>query len=517
MNSWRILLVDDDDVDCTSIQRIAAKSDFVIDSTSDLSGARRALAHSRYDCVLLDLSLPDGNGLELLESLETTPVIVLTGTDDGKEAQDAIRQGAQDYLIKGRIDKDTLMRAIRYAIERKQVIKLRSSLEHTNRLVALGQMAASVAHEINNPAALVSANLEIISTLLRMSLDDSAIDVSARIGKISESLLVVEESMSGMRRIGDIVRRMQRFARRPDENDPVDHVDILEVIRWSVALTKPQLGNEVRLRVVSNGSIPHFAGRAGQLTQVFSNLTTNAVYAIKETHGSGSVGIDVSRRSDHILISVEDDGPGIPDKVKSRVTEAFFTTKPPGIGTGLGMAVAAEIVHSHNGQIRILDRNGGGARVEVSIPIETGLTVTPTAPDHLVCEEHLPSLRVLIVDDEEPLCRAYKRMLAPHQVLTTDGAGAVHLLRENQDFDVIVCDLMMPEYDGVAVYDEVKHHSPSLQDKFIFCTGGAVNERSRSLISRATNPILEKPVSRMQLLHAIAQVTTAHQVVSRRN
>lgn len=520
----RILIVDDDDVDRMVVRRAAAKSMLNIDlvEASDLRSGAEELKRGNLDCVLVDLHLPDGEGLELLRVAPSVPMLVLTGADPGRAAE-ALSAGAQDYIVKEAINPVMLARTIRYAMERKQAERMRSQLAHADRLASLGRLAASVAHEINNPAAFVFANLTTLGGHLEIlaeaaqawsqweSLSD---ELRGRVEAINREELsaLVHESQMGVTRIREIVRQLRNFARGSDEDEDVAEVRLNEVIEWAAALTRNEVQHRASFQVELDGALPTFKGRAGKIAQVATNLILNAAQAIPEGDVAGNVVRVITRRGEgSAQLIVEDSGPGMAPRVKERALEPFFTTKAPGEGTGLGLPIALEIVRTHGGTMVFDDRPGGGARIVVTIPSETGLEVAkPIESGIPPAQDPSVNLRIMLIDDEAPIRRAYVRLLRPHRVDAFTADEALEIIEERQDeYDLILCDLMMPGRDGIDVFEELGRIDLGLQERVVFCTGGAFGDRARGFLESVPNLVLEKPVSRDAILAAARSIRAA--------
>ncbi|MEM9195870.1 MAG: ATP-binding protein, partial [Myxococcota bacterium] len=195
--------------------------------------------------------------------------------------------------------------------------------------------------------------------------------------------------------------------------------------------------------------------------------------------------------------TVEDSGRGVPQNLQDRIFDPFFTTKGEEVGTGLGLSLCAEIVKQHNGQIRVDDSPGlGGARFTVSLPIDTKLRVSRPSVGPLVLGLQ-GRARVLLVDDERSLLRAYKRILsAEHDVTAVESATeALGVIEKDRAFDIIICDLMMPDVDGAQFFERLGGIDASLQDRVVFCTGGAVTPRAQRVVQNYPERIYEKPLS----------------------
>ncbi len=366
----------------------------------------------------------------------------------------------------------------------------------SEKLASIGMLAAGVAHEINNPASFVLANMDALGTLLgalRERLDGDP--------RLFEAMTILQESKEGMARIYRIVRDLHSFSRVDDE--PTATSDINAAIESALTM----LRNELRYRTVVERELhaeQPVRVSAARLGQVFLNLIINAAHALPEGNLKGNR-LKVRSRDDgpFVVVEIEDNGPGIPIEVMPRIFESFFTTKPAGVGTGLGLAISREIIRSVGGELEAESQPGKGALFRVKVPALEGARpdeVTPT-PLPMVRRRR----RLLAVDDEALLLKAYRRMLSEHHdVETRVGAReALALFESDRHFDVVLCDLQMPEVSGAELYASVKTQWPELAERFVFITGGAFSPEARRFLDETAVARIHKPVHVAELLELI--------------
>ena len=364
--------------------------------------------------------------------------------------------------------------------ERKE---LQARLVLAERMASLGTLAGGVAHEINNPLAFILSNLSFVADELSRLTPPGA-----------ELQLAIRDAQDGAVRVRDIVQGLKAFS-RPDE--PCNQtVDVREVLRSTMKLAQNEIRHRARL-VVDLGEVPPVAGSVNRLGQVFVNLLVNAAQAIPEGHAERNE-IRVSARMSEdgrVLVEISDTGRGIPRDILPRVFEPFFTTKPVGVGTGLGLSICHGIVTGLGGEIRAESWPEKGTTFRVFLPLASAVCVA--APVALQPPPGGAPLRgrVLVIDDEEGVGRVIQRILAGTYVVMTDTSAAAALARLRCDpgFDVILCDLMMPEMTGMELHDEILRTAPELAERLVFLTGGAFTDRARSFLERVPNARLEKP------------------------
>ncbi len=408
----------------------------------------------------------------------------------------------------------TMIRDVDERVKREQDLEssyaalrdAQAQLLHASQLATMGQLAAGVAHEINNPVNYVDINL----SLMREKLDAlgeriEPTDARAR-SLIEEMRELCDQSREGAERIASITRDLRTYGRLQGEDLAL--VDVPEIVRTAVRMAQNEVRHVGEL-ATRFSDVPPVLGSGAKLGQVVMNLLMNAAHAIAAAPRSDGhqICVSVSRDGDAVRIVVSDTGTGIPEALRAKVFEPFFTTKPVGHGTGLGLSLCAEIVRQHQGTMRIDSVDGQGASVEVRLPAAQRHP-EPRASQPPVVEHVGRSLRVLLIDDEPEIRRAFTRVLKKqHEVIAVDGgAAAVALLAQDAAFDVIVCDLMMPNLDGADVFAHVEGLDVELSKRMLFVSGGAVSGRTRKFWKRMGDRVLEKPVKPDELTDAVMRL-----------
>jgi two-component system cell cycle sensor histidine kinase/response regulator CckA len=349
---FRVLLVEDDPAFVRflrdSLPTLAAELELTV--ATRLSAAVDALSTGSFDAVLLDLNLPDSSGLPTLQHLTSVdprvPVVVLTGIDDARLARDAVRLGAQDWLTKGSPDPELVVRALRYATERK---RLTDGLIRSQKLEAIGQLARNVAHEFNNLLTTIIGNAALAAT------SDEPRSRTNALGEIEQAA-----------QRGALLTRQRLGLARP-RAAALALADVKQAITTVHDLCVAVLPRHVTLQL----DVPETAWvplAQEQLEQVLLNLVLNARDAMPRG-GTITIAAEASAAAaaKNVNISVSDTGTGIHPDALPHLFEPFFTTKGAA-GTGLGLMIAKELVENAGGTIRIESTYGEGSRVLIDLP-----------------------------------------------------------------------------------------------------------------------------------------------------
>jgi PAS domain S-box-containing protein len=355
----------------------------------------------------------------------------------------------------------------------------------SDRMASIGMLAAGVAHEINNPLAAIMANLELAHRDLTAQAPDSEL-----VDMLNDARIAAE-------RVRLIVRDLKIFSRHEEvRSGPVDVNRVLESsirMAWNEIRHRAQLQKDFAPNLVVQGA-------ESRLGQVFLNLMVNAAQAIPEGKVESHL-IRVTSRIDErgwVCVEVSDSGSGITADQLGQLFRPFFTTKPEGIGTGLGLVICHRIVTALGGEIQVESKPGQGSTFRVLLPPAHGTAASPqpTAPAPAPRRA-----RVLVVDDEPQLAPAIGRMLeAEHEVsINTSAADALGRVLGGERFDLILCDLMMPQMTGMQLHAALVEKAPTQAERMVFLTGGAFTPGARAFLEAVPNEYLEKPFDREQL------------------
>jgi len=357
-----------------------------------------------------------------------------------------------------------------------------AQLISADRMASIGMLAAGVAHEINNPLAAVISNLELVNA----SPEDEERETRAA---------CLKDSLEAAHRIRAIVRDLKVFSRsEADETTPVDVAVVLDStlrLAWNEIRHRAQVSRHFR-------PVPLVKANESRLGQVFLNLIVNAAQAINEGRADANeIRVSTALRDGWVTVEIADTGSGMSDEVQRRLFAPFFTTKVPGHGTGLGLSICKRIVSSLGGDIRVSSRIGRGSTFTVRLPAcpPSAAPAKPIKGGAPMTRGATERGRVLVVDDDRVVLTAIERLLtSEHDVVTASSAAeALTLVRGGASFDVILCDLMMPQMTGIDLYLALEETHPEESQRMIFLTGGAFTKRAEDFVLETENLTLEKP------------------------
>jgi two-component system cell cycle sensor histidine kinase/response regulator CckA len=409
--------------------------------------------------------------------------------------------------------------------------RLHAMLSQQDRLASMGMLAAGVAHEINNPLAYVLHNVEALAeqlprvaaaversfvalravlpddALATVVADDTALLTPAGLKEIVER---TRETLEGIFRIRTIAKAIGAFSRV--ESMECSRVDLNYAIECATVMALNDIKFRARL-ATEFGVLPLVWASEGKLSQVFLNLLINASQAI----GEGDVQHNLIQirtwcENEYVFAEVRDTGKGIPAENLARVFEPFFTTKAIGVGSGLGLAICRNIIGEFGGDIRVESKIGVGTCFVIRLPLKKGMSDAPIpAPSSMLPELYGVRGRVLVVDDEQAIRTVVVRMLKGEHDLVTAASGeaAQAILERDQDFDVILCDLMMPDKTGMELHEWLLARYPALATRVVFLSGGAFTDRASAYVTGTGNLRIEKPYDPAKLKRLVAELVTA--------
>ncbi len=369
-----------------------------------------------------------------------------------------------------------------------------AQLVQAGKMAAVGTLAAGVGHEINNPLSYIVSNLEHAceeADALMKRLEQGPEDVRERLREMEQ---VLREALMGADRVRRIVRDLKTFSRQ--DEDTRGPVDLRAVMDSAAKLAAGELRPRAQL-VRDYTEVPRVEGNEARLAQVFLNLIINAAQALPEGKPEQNEVRLVTRSvgEEFVAAEVHDTGSGIPPEVVGRIFDPFFTTKPVGVGTGLGLALCHAFITSMGGRIEVESQVGRGTMFRVTLPVARGEAAQASRAVEFKKGVSMRG-RVLVVDDDPLVSSALRRTLSrEHDVeVVVSSRRALEMLTSPQGiYDVILCDLMMPEMTGMELHAQLDATVPERAQRMVFVTGGAYTPAAQSFLERVSNPRLEKP------------------------
>lgn len=431
--------------------------------------------------------------------------MVETGAAEGLERERFMRRDGTHFeaeVVAFPLVFDGKPSLLAVATDATESAKLRAQLIHSDRLASIGLLAAGVAHEINNPLAYVLPNLERLAEgLASPSPDLAALQDNVR------------GALDGVRRVQKIVRDLGSFAR--EARDDTTATDVDATVESALLLAESEL--RFRARVTRDlAARSRVRANEGRLVQVLLNLVVNAAHAIPEGDAAAhEVKVTTRDAPGEVRITVSDTGEGIAREHLPRLFDPFFTTKAPGAGSGLGLSVCQSIVSSFGGRIEVDSTRGVGSAFTVVLPAVAATAPTPPAPPPSAPPRaRSVRPRLLLVDDERNVRSVLEALLKGRYDVTPVASvpEARARITESGDWQLILCDLMMPEVTGMDLYDWVEQEHRALASRMVFMTGGAFTERARELLDRLPDRWIEKPFDFEQLMALLDRLCEAQGV-----
>ena len=476
------------------------------------------------DAITQAIGILDGRGVvrranRAFAALVGTPVTALPGrawptlfppgwaeplarvlADPGAAGSSEIRQDRRIYTATAlRLTGETDGSAVLLIEDHTETRRLQEHLIQSEKLTAIGQLIAGVAHELNNPLASV------------LGFADFLVEAGDTPAALAEPLRVIQQEAQ---RAASIVKNLLSFARRQERER--QRLGIGAILQRTVALLKNQLlGLNVELLLSADGGLPEIECNPTQLQQVFVNLVNNAAQAIAATGRPGTVTVHARRWLDGVAVDVADDGPGIPEALHAKVFEPFFTTKAEGEGTGLGLAICQGIVKEPGGRMTLASGPGAGATFTVELPAGRESAAADAAPTRASSATG----RVLVVDDEPHIRHYMRATLAAwgHEVdVAGDGEDALKRALE-RGYDVIITDVRMPKLGGRELYERLLGEAPAVAARVVFATGDTVRDDTMAFLERCGRPFLHKPFKLAELRSVLAAALSKEQAPDRRS
>jgi len=412
-----------------------------------------------------------------------------------------VRPGGEVRLVRSRgvpeVDADDVVTSLfGVFLDITEERRIEESMRRSERMASIGTMAAGIAHEINNPLSYVLGNLQLLHEDLAELADEVGADAVAPLREM------LADSTEGAMRIRKIVDGVRSFT-RVEEAD-AQAVDANAAVGAAVSFAEHQLKVRAQLELDLQATRPAWIDET-QLVQVLVNLLVNAAQALPEgCAAQHTVRVATADDGGFVSIHVADSGPGVPVELRDRIFDPFYTTKPVGAGTGLGLSICHSIIVESGGTIE-LESSERGASFCIRLPVaalspDSEQVATPAA-----AASSLPNL--LVVDDEPAvrhmLSRALKKQFSVEQA--SSGREALERVEAGAPFDLILCDVMMPEVTGLDVLERLREVAPGMVPRLVFATGGSFSDDVRDEMRRDGVEVVRKPIEVGALREQLAQ------------
>ncbi|MBW1859548.1 MAG: GAF domain-containing protein [Deltaproteobacteria bacterium] len=369
----------------------------------------------------------------------------------------------------------------------------RQQVIQADKLSALGQLIAGVAHELNNPLTTIIGRTEIMLT------ETEEEKTVSDLGQI----------LSQGQRAAKIVKNLLSFARQASPEKQMCNLNdilrsVLDMLEYDFRV------NNIEVKAELDPQLPETMADPSQIQQVFVNIVNNAHQAMKEREESGVLTVRTGHDGDRLRIEIGDTGPGIPLDQQNHIFEPFYTTKSDTKGTGLGLSISYGIVKAHGGKMEFRSTTGEETTFIVELPVVAESTAGSVEEAHEVELSKLDIQKVLVVDDEESITDLITEILTREGCeVTAVTAGELALQKiQEEAYDLIVCDLRMPGMDGREVYNQVKQIKPQLTRRFFFLTGD-ISDESLAFLKSSDRPYLMKPFTREAFMEALERARSA--------
>ena len=528
----KILVIEDEQRLRRNLQLLLESEGYTVSAAADGHEGILLLSQEPYDVVITDIMMEGINGFQVMEHVAAhspeTQTIVITGYASTESATEALRKGAYDYIAKPfeidmiifslerAFEKVRLQRALAQHTEaleervaertqalvdtnqqlQQSLLALHSAqdqLIQTEKLSALGELIAGFAHEVTNPLTSVLGYSELLTEF-----NDCSPDVCAMLEKIRQEAM----------RCHHIVQNLLGFARKKKLEK--DYLDLKTLCLQTLDLLAYQLKvNNITTATSLEENLPWTMADRHQIQQVLVNILSNAYHAMTEHQGHGHLTISTSHDRDWIYIKITDTGPGIPAEHLRRIFDPFYTTRAQ--GTGLGLSLSYGLIKEHGGDITATSPPGAGATFTIALPIITDI-VPPSVPHAAVHPSITATKKALVIDDEPYLAQmvvSTLRSLGHEAEAVFSGQEASKKLATTMPdaaYDLIICDMKMPEMDGRQIYHLIESTYPTLLSRLMFSTGDTVSQENHQFLQGTGCHFLQKPFLRAEFSRVVSHV-----------
>jgi two-component system cell cycle sensor histidine kinase/response regulator CckA len=468
-----------------------------------------ALENDNIDLILSDYTLPDFDGLSALQIAHAEqpdlPLIFVSGTLGEEQAIDSLKSGATDYVLKEHLTRlaPSVRRAMQEVEERTERRHLEARFIEAQKMEAIGLLAGGVAHDFNNMLSVIMGYSDLIK---------SDLGQDSPLRKYTEEIRLASERAAGL------TRQLLVFSRNQTVQSIV--LDLNEVVKDSDNMLRRLIDENIEMVLVPEKQIGRVKADPGYIGQVLMNLVVNArdamPYGGKLTIATSNVSLGKNHScahtgalpGDYVLLSISDTGTGMTEEVKARLFEAFFTTKPSGKGTGLGLATCQTIVRQSDGHIDVISEIGKGTIFQIYFPrVEESLDAAAKPVEAGPLPRGTETL--LVVEDDQSLRHLARGVLEVqgYDVLTApNGQDALRVVREHKGppIRLVISDVIMPLMGGKVMAEWLKTTYPDL--KILFTSGYTDGAIARHGVLEAEVAFLPKPYNRVTFLRKVREM-----------
>ena len=491
----RTLVVEDSRSMRQLLEHLLTERGHQVEAVSSAEEALERFDEAPFDFLIADWTLPGQSGVELTRTVRARPdgqavfILMVTGRSGADDLAEVLDAGASDFVAKPvspRLLETRLAIAERFIRAEESRRRMREHLLLTDRLASVGTLAAGMAHELNNPLAFVLSNLRLTQE------DLSRLDVE-RTAQLQQQLA---DALDGAERMARIVRDLHAFS--SGVNGATDEVAPQEAVTAAVRLCWNELRHRVRLEQTL-GPVPDVRAPQGVVAQVVLKLLLHAIGSLGDEAEAHRLFVATSTTGDgRARISIGHDGPPIEVERMPSLFDPHFTPPESNEPSGLGLAISKNLVERIGGTLEVESSAEHGTHFHVSLP-PAGLTRSSIPPKPT--DGPTPRrARVVIIDDEPMLGRSLHRVLRKHDVSVFESGGsALAHLSDGEDPDLILCDLMMPEMNGMQFFEALRDARPDLRSRVTFMTGGAFTPKAAEFVRQSGRPVLAKPFDLVEI------------------
>lgn len=407
---------------------------------------------------------------------------------DNKEDWTAFLRAIEAAYVQAQEDRYLLERSLeisseemRQEIERNK--KMSIQLAQAGKMASLGTLASGVAHELNNPLAIIKGFAELMHITSDLSKEDQ---------------YNIEQIIKTCNRMSDVIKHMLKLARQGDTSDD-SIIDIREPIKDILGLLERQFTvDNITVSTVLEAANYTILGNKNTFSGIFQNLLTNSRDAFIENGCKGEIQIQIQAKNEHIEINYTDNAGGMSQEVLEKIFDPFYTTKEVGTGTGLGLAIVKQTVEEMGGTIKVQSQLGRGTNFlllfPVRIPDDTERTVSLSEQPISITKVPTKRLHLLMIDDEEMICKMLEKCLKPVFDITTTTCPQKGLeIFEKNNFDLVITDIKMPKISGLEVAQKLRSTHSNLP--IVFISGHIDGDLDGKLCTYAPYELIEKPFS----------------------